>query len=113
MNPQFVIRFNDQEDWTVFTQLCGWLIQQTGMGGWKFRSRWYHALVVGNDKQGAIYNALQIDDQELAMLAKLTYPDVLIRYDDLESQLSEYFFYDNLRFRKVDSPNYDIIPKRL
>ena len=107
--PQFVMHF-EQQHYGDFETVAMWLIGQTGTDGWKFESR-----ELKSDKAtiNKLMSSLRIDNDDIAFQAKLTFPDILLNYTDLEDQLKPLFFFDPKKYRRVDNKNYDIVPIKL
>jgi hypothetical protein len=104
--PQFVMNF-EQQHYQDFETVAAWLISQMGTNGWKFESR-----QLKSDKPAInkLMSSLRIENDDVAFQAKLTFPDILLNYYDLEPQLKPLFFFDPKKHFRVDSKNYDIVP---
>lgn len=104
--PQFVMHF-EPKNYQDFEDVAMWLIGQTGLDGWKFRAR---ELKFDGPSVNKLMSALTIDDPAIAFQAKLTFPDILLNYNDMEHRLAQLFFFPPQKYRRIDSPNYDIVP---
>ena len=104
--PKFVMHFQPS-DFHNFYQVRDWLVEQTQYEGWKFKS-----LEHQHDgwTRAKMMTALSIDSNELAIQAKLMFPNILMSYDEWERKLGMAVFFDRMNYRRIDSPNYDIIP---
>ncbi len=104
--PQFVMHF-EPKHYSDFEQVTMWLIGQTGLDGWRFESRELRSDAPVINK---LMSSLRIEDESLAFQAKLTFPEILLNYGDLEHKLGALFFFDPKKYRRIDNKNYDIIP---
>jgi hypothetical protein len=105
--PQFIMHF-EPEDFHNFYKVRDWLVSQTLYTGWSFKTREWQQTGKTNNH---LLTALKIHDGNLAVQAKLMFPDELMSYSEWEDKVKNSFFIRELFYRRIDNNNYDVIPK--